>query len=992
MLKNLKNTISPLHLVSALAVLLLAVAITNDTVTQTATGAFSEITDLDGEAAPQPETTVEETNTVNLQQGLQGYWRFDDPEVSRGYSLEFDGNDDYVLSSDSFSTFSNYSIAVWFRFSKSNSNQYPGLVSTTDSSGSDDYRQGVTFQFYDNSGGYYLDAESATIPNCQSGGGHLPKNNANTLAEGISYGKWHHATLVNRRNESVSIYVDGDLAASRNDVCDNPTAFSRIQVGARFYGSSVTQQYQGGIDDVRIYNRSLSESEIEDLYQNRPLSRNNLIFHQNFNVGPNDCDLSSNTACLEDKSGEGNDGTPQNFDDNDFNTGSGWFNDTPLNRPTVKDYSSNSHTGRFYGGNNGQLKNFDFNSSSGWQGGKIGENALKFDGNDSYVDISNPPNPVSSDNSLTISFRMRPGEDSGSQPVIEWDGAGHVWQHSSKDDLWFNPTGSCDNLEVKSSVELSEWNMYTVTYESSKDIFRAYKNGELLKEKSEDCNPYFNSDSLHFGHRDGDDRYFEGTLDDVKVYDRSLSLEEIRKLDEGKVIEEGLVGRWNFEAGDRKTAYDTSNFDREGILSTSGLVFESESVKNSQNLGVDNEITISSWVRPDQKAEEASGGDQTYYLKDNNTVYEVQAFTETGESKLEVRESIQADVLVVAGGGGGGGSGGGGGGAGGLIYEENYSLETGTYSVNVGRGGAGGEDESIAAEDGENSSFANIEARGGGGGGTRNIDSGHNGGSGGGGNKQSLTSGGNGTEGQGYDGGDGQNYGSCGAAGGGGGAGEKGGDERGEGLGGHGGDGLYLGSEFGKRYGEEGWFAGGGGGSLEGDIEYKCNEAPGDGGLGGGGDGSAGNPGAGNGMAHTGGGGGGGNQGQGGDENLYREGGDGGSGIVLVRYPIDKVVSVNSGEYLLGVENDKLIGSVGNSTVSAEIKGGSWQHVALNFNGSTQELYVNGERRVSSQFDGTVSPDSEDLVVGENFNGEIDETRVYNRSLSQNEIQRLAFQ
>ena len=264
---------------------------------------------------------------------------------------------------------------------------------------------------------------------------------------------------------------------------------------------------------------------------------------------------------------------------------------------------------------------------------------------------------------------------------------------------------------------------------------------------------------------------------------------------------------------------------------------------------------------------------------------QIKAFQNPGDYTWPVPVGVdEVDVLVVGGEGGGGGSGGGGGGAGGLIYRENYPVSS-EAKIGVGKGGTAGTGQDTAAGDGEASEFGDLKAVGGGGGGTRRIDSGHDGGSGGGGNKQDFNAGGFGVSGQGKDGGDGKNYAACGAAGGGGGAGEQGQDQQGPGIAGDGGDGLYFGDIFGDGYGENGWFAGGGGGSLEGPTGSECNDDPGKGGKGGGGDGSPGSSGGIDGLAGTGGGGGGGNQGQKrSNKDLYRQGGKGGSGVVIIRY------------------------------------------------------------------------------------------------------------
>jgi len=56
---------------------------------------------------------------------------------------------------------------------------------------------------------------------------------------------------------------------------------------------------------------------------------------------------------------------------------------------------------------------------------------------------------------------------------------------------------------------------------------------------------------------------------------------------------------------------------------------------------------------------------------------------------LNVLEDTTCDILVVGGGGAGGNSMGGGGGAGGVVYTINQTLNAGTYTIGVGKGGLG---------------------------------------------------------------------------------------------------------------------------------------------------------------------------------------------------------------------------------------------------------------------------------------------------------------
>ena len=230
-------------------------------------------------------------------------------------------------------------------------------------------------------------------------------------------------------------------------------------------------------------------------------------------------------------------------------------------------------------------------------------------------------------------------------------------------------------------------------------------------------------------------------------------------------------------------------------------------------------------------------------------------------------------VLVVAGGGGGGAPwGGAGGGAGGLNYT-NYSISSQSYTLIVGTGGAGGSNGQ--GSNGGNSSFGSIVAIGGGGGGGYSSYSGKNGGSGGG--AEDVGRGGIiglGTNGQGYNGGQGTSDGvSYTMGGGGGGAGSVGGTSSGSSTAGNGGTGINIsinGSIF--------CYAGGGGGGNDG--------ASGSAGIAvcGGGAGTKNGAGV-SATANTGGGGGGGGG---------NPGGSGGSGIIIVRYLETSYIVINA--------------------------------------------------------------------------------------------------
>jgi len=222
------------------------------------------------------------------------------------------------------------------------------------------------------------------------------------------------------------------------------------------------------------------------------------------------------------------------------------------------------------------------------------------------------------------------------------------------------------------------------------------------------------------------------------------------------------------------------------------------------------------------------------------------------------------EYLVVAGGGGGGARHGGGGGAGGLLTAPDFSVVGGTeHSIAVGAGGAGDANTSSSCHrggNGGNSIFSTITATGGGAGGGGDTCAGAAGGSGGGSADRFVAAGGTGIAGQGHNGGGstGQFIGA-----GGGGAGEAGHVSPAQGTAAPGGDGVQS-----SITGSTIYYAGGGGAGMADSL----------GGLGGGGRGHMSTAKGENGVNGLGGGGG------ATDENLSLPGGNGGSGVVILRF------------------------------------------------------------------------------------------------------------
>jgi hypothetical protein len=286
-------------------------------------------------------------------------------------------------------------------------------------------------------------------------------------------------------------------------------------------------------------------------------------------------------------------------------------------------------------------------------------------------------------------------------------------------------------------------------------------------------------------------------------------------------------------------------------------------------------------------APKATGGN----IVANDGTYWYHAFLSSGT--FTPQTALTCDVLQIAGGGGGASYRGGGGGAGGLLAYTSQALTAINYPVAIGAGGTGGAESGTYATgnigtSGSSSRFSSLTASAGGGfGGSPGANSkGASGGSGGGScadpSFQPNAGGAASPSGQGNAGGAGNTFGGPHyGAGGGGGATAAGtaGTTAGGGAGGAGtssysswGAATLTGQNSGGTY----YYAGGGAGGGFGSAPTVS------GGLGGGGSSPSNSSGV-AGIAGTGGGGGGANATS---DNVKNSGANGGSGIVIIRYPM----------------------------------------------------------------------------------------------------------
>ncbi|MGI6637326.1 MAG: LamG domain-containing protein [Minisyncoccales bacterium] len=197
-------------------------------------------------------------------------------------------------------------------------------------------------------------------------------------------------------------------------------------------------------------------------------------------------------------------------------------------------------------GNDGTLKNFNFNDSSGWSNDTPSPSgySLKFDGSNDYVDVGDIYQYAE-----TISFWIKPNV-----PITELSSSATPIDLGKRTSGYFSISfGSVTNLvesEIVTVMHTTSDSHRRSSYISSSDSLLAdkwyhfvftrvggdlnwyiYLNGDRVDNFYYGKNsPATLADNVRIGSRNDNASYFNGLIDDVRIYSRALTAYEVQTL------------------------------------------------------------------------------------------------------------------------------------------------------------------------------------------------------------------------------------------------------------------------------------------------------------------------------------------------------------------------------------------------------------------------------------------------------------------------------
>lgn len=557
-------------------------------------------------------------SSINLQKGLVGYWNFNgnakdqtpyrndgtvtgatlttDRKGKANSAMNFNGSSNYISvpNSSSLDTAPDVTVSMWFKVTSATT-AYQKLIGKGPD-GTEEYGLYVT----PNSGLLHVEYDSGTAhPRLDS-------------SASVTDNQWHLATTT-YDGTTLRLFLDGVQIGSTTVAGAFAANTENVSIGAEKSSSTSRYFLNGSLDDARVYNRALSTTEVSALYNQ---------YDPGVNVDAGQSGLVGEWKM----DGNANDSTPNR---DNASMGSG------VTAGTDREGKSTS--------------------------------ALNFDGTANAYAALGSPAALNSGSGLSISgwVKFNPA-GMGVYQVLISKGADSAFELNKSSDNCLRVelyTGAYYRAQEAtcSLTNANTWYYVTATYSVSSGAIKLYVNGvsgSVSLVDSVHAGPTNTAGNVYIGARSAGSLDLNGSLDDLRVYNRVLSDQEVANIYGSynsqvsvSSLQKGLVGDWAFNGSAKdSTPYRdngtvngaTLTTDRKGRPNSAyifnGASGESISVTTAgpyESFGT-NSFTLASWVKTTESTAQrcifstASGakgfrfgysGGEPYYLVGDGTSY-----------------------------------------------------------------------------------------------------------------------------------------------------------------------------------------------------------------------------------------------------------------------------------------------------------------------------------------------------------------------------------
>lgn len=419
-------------------------------------------------------------------------------------SRSLDGSSDYITIPDIDESTTNLSVALWLK--------------TTDLDWVTTHL--AHWKNTDNNRAWYIGPSRTAETNGKKLMVFITENGAGTNpvkryygTTDVSDGTWHHVAFT-WDNGTLKLFVDGSEETTTKILDDAMTTIHNsngpITVGCTWVNNAPANFGSGGRADVRIYNSTLTATEIYDLYSGTNIATN-LVGH--------------------------------------------WLTDAD----NLLDAAGTNH-----GTNYGSKYSYDNPSPPV----EFGSASRLFDGVSDIVDLGN----IHNDTVFTVSAWIKRDRIDGtySEGVVgKWattnDDDKHWLLYSTQVSHSFiiNQTNNTKIICAgPASISSNQWYHLAATLDGTN--IKLYVDGSLVDTQTYDGTIKINATNTKIGvFSDSNNNFFEGKIADVRYYDADLTASQISDIYSGTDVQTNLVGHYltdNDDVEDKAGTNDGTNF------------------------------------------------------------------------------------------------------------------------------------------------------------------------------------------------------------------------------------------------------------------------------------------------------------------------------------------------------------------------------------------------------------------------------------------------